>query len=436
MPLKELGLRLLSAPYELIFKEKMSNEARRLILSTSYVGIGTLFGSMLTLIFSILAARTLGPDNFGVLGLVMTVAGILSLSMGIGATPMIKYGSEAHHSVQVSIVSTSYIQIALLTTASACIYVLFSAPLSYVFGVPAELFFFALFLAVTGELYSLTINSLRIFFKMRAYALLTAAQSLILLAAFLTFILNNMKSWESAAYSYSLSYAVLGFILLIYLSDYITLRFDRSWAKKIMHYSLLALPGAVAGTFLGVDRLLINKFMTTADVGIYNAYFLPSISLMVILWGVCNAAFFPYASKSDDKLAILRRVNKAMPYIAASLAPSLLLLEWILFLLYGHQYPFSWEIALFFAIAATVGFFYQALSWLMASEGTGGAKVNTLSSIIALIVLVGFDVVLIPLIGLLGAAITLIFAYLIAAFYLLSKRRVLSAKTKQVKPSN
>ena len=63
----------------------------------------------------------------------------------------------------------------------------------------------------------------------------------------------------------------------------------------------------------------------------------------------------------------------------------------------------------------------------MASEGTRGAKVNTLSSIIALIVLVGFDVVLIPLIGILGAAITLIFAYLIAAFYLLSKRRVLSA---------
>jgi O-antigen/teichoic acid export membrane protein len=42
-------------------------------------------------------------------------------------------------------------------------------------------------------------------------------------------------------------------------------------------------------------------------------------------------------------------------------------------------------------------------------------------------VLVGFDVVLIPLIGILGAAITLVFAYLIAAVYLLSKRRVLSA---------
>jgi O-antigen/teichoic acid export membrane protein len=63
----------------------------------------------------------------------------------------------------------------------------------------------------------------------------------------------------------------------------------------------------------------------------------------------------------------------------------------------------------------------------MASEGTRGAKVNTLSSVIGLIALIGLDVVLIPLIGILGAAITLVFAYLIAALYLLSKRRVLSA---------
>ena len=167
--------------------------------------------------------------------------------------------------------------------------------------------------------------------------------------------------------------------------------------------------------------------MTTADVGIYNAYFLPSIIVAFTLWTIVNAAFFPYASKSDDKLAILRNVRKATPYLVAVLLPSFLLLEWIIFFLYGRQYPFSLEIALFFAIAATMYFFYACLSWLMASEGTRGAKVNTLSSIIAFIVLIGFDVVLIPLIGILGAAITLVFAYLIAALYLMAKWRVLSA---------
>jgi O-antigen/teichoic acid export membrane protein len=425
---KELGLRLLSVLYELIFKEKMDDQARSFVLSTSYVGIGTLVGSLFTLAFSIIAARALGPGNFGILGLVTTVGTILAISMIAASTPMIKYGSEVQdHLVQVTIISTSYILIAVLTVASACIFVLFSAPLSYLFGVTAEVFFFALFLAVTSMFYQLTTNSLRVFFKMRAYALLTAAQSVILLAAFLAFISKNLTSWELAAYSYYLSYAVIGFILVVYLKDYIKLRFERSWAKKIVHYSLLALPGGVAATFMGVDRILINKFTTTADVGIYNAYFLPSITVAVLLWMIINAAFFPYASKSDDRLAILRRVNKAMPYLAAALAPSVLLLEWIVFFLYGRQYPFSWEIALFFAIAATMAFFYQALSWLMASQGTRGATVNTLSSIIALIVLVGFDVVLIPRIGILGAAITLVFAYLVAASYLLSRRRVLSA---------
>jgi O-antigen/teichoic acid export membrane protein len=425
---KELGLRLLSVLYELIFKEKMDDQARSFVLSTSYVGIGTVVGSLFTLAFSIIAARALGPGNFGILGLVTTVGTILAISMIAASTPMIKYGSEVQdHRVQVTIISTAYILIAVVTVASACIFVLFSAPLSYLFGVTAEVFFFALFLAVTSTFYQLTTNSLRVFFKMRAYALLTAAQSVILLAAFLAFISKNLTSWELAAYSYYLSYAVIGFILVVYLKDYIKLRFERSWAKKIVHYSLLALPGGVAATFMGVDRILINKFTTTADVGIYNAYFLPSITVAVLLWMVINAAFFPYASKSDDKLAILRRVNKAMPYLAAALAPSVLLLEWIVFFLYGRQYPFSWEIALFFAIAATMAFFYQALSWLMASQGTRGATVNTLSSIIALIVLVGFDVVLIPRIGILGAAITLVFAYLVAASYLLSRRRVLSA---------
>jgi O-antigen/teichoic acid export membrane protein len=428
MPLKELGFRLLSTLYELIFKDKMGNEARAFVVSTSYVGIGTLFGALLTLAFSIIAARILGPSNYGVLGLITTLCVILSLSMGLGITPMMKYGSAARdRTKQVNIISTSYIQITLLTVASTSIFVLFSAPLSQLFGVPPELFFFALVLAVIFTFYQLTTDSLRIFFKMRAYAVLAAAQSVVLLAAFLTFILYDMKSWESAAYSYYLSYAVIGFIVVIYLRGYIKLRFERSWAKTIMHYALIALPGAVAGSFMGIDRILLNKFMTTADVGIYNAYFLPSITVSVMLWSIINAAFFPYASKSDDKLAILRNVRKATPYVAAAFLPSFLLLEWIAFLLYGRLYPFSWETALFFTVAAIMSFFYQSLSWLMASEGTQGAKVNTLSSIIALIVLIAFDVLLIPLIGILGAAITLVFAYLIAASYLLSKRRVLRA---------
>jgi O-antigen/teichoic acid export membrane protein len=65
---------------------------------------------------------------------------------------------------------------------------------------------------------------------------------------------------------------------------------------------------------MGVDRILINKFITTAAVGIYNAYYLPSISVSLARWGIVNIAFFPFASKSKDTLGIFCNVNKAVRY--------------------------------------------------------------------------------------------------------------------------
>jgi O-antigen/teichoic acid export membrane protein len=196
-------------------------------------------------------------------------------------------------------------------------------------------------------------------------------------------------------------------------------------SRKLLNYAVIGIPGAITVAFMGVDRILINKFISTAAVGIYNAYYLCSIIVAMSLWSIFNVAFFPLASKSRDKLGIFRHVNKAAPYLAAALLPLTVLTEFIIFILYGSQYHFSLELGLLFAFAATACFFYQCYSYLMASEGTNGAKVNTLSSIIAVTVLIGLDLVLIPTIGILGAAVGLIFAYMIAVLYLVSQWRVL-----------
>lgn len=427
MSFKEFASRLVSLPYELIFKQQISRDAANLLKGTSYVAIGTLSGALLTLAFNILGARILGPENFGNLALIGTIGTILQLSMGISLIPMIKYASGArNNNEQALIISTAYIQMAFLTVASVVVYVLLSSPLSYVFGTSVTLYLFALMYAVALMFFGFTINSLRIFFKMKTYALLNVAQSAIVLIVFLSFISSDVRSWQSAAYSLIISYVVISFISLVYLRKYMTLRLDRFWSKRILRYVRFALPGTVAVAFLGVDKILINILRSTADVGIYNAYFLTSLSIASMLWGIINVAFFPYASKSNDRAAILVKINKAAPYLAVSLVPLFMLLGRIVFILYGRQYSFSWELAFFFALAATSVFFYGCYSWLMASEGTRGAKVNAFSSIIALVVLVGFDVVLIPLIGILGAAITLILTYLTATFYLASRGHILS----------
>jgi O-antigen/teichoic acid export membrane protein len=60
----------------------MGRGTEEFFTGTSYVA-GTLSGSLLTVIFNVLAARILGPRNFGNLGLVVTVSGIIGVPMGM-----------------------------------------------------------------------------------------------------------------------------------------------------------------------------------------------------------------------------------------------------------------------------------------------------------------------------------------------------------------
>jgi O-antigen/teichoic acid export membrane protein len=436
MSFKEFASRLVSVPYKLIFKERIGGDAAKLLTDTSYVATGVVFGSLLTFVFYILGARILGPSNFGNLSLISSIGGIFTVLMGLIVYPMIKYAAGARdESEQIRIISTSYVQTTLIGAASVAICLLISGPLSQLFGIPIEQYLFAVAYAVTITFFGLTVNTFRIFFKMKAYGLLNAVQSAVVLLVFLVLISNNMRSWESAAAALYISYAAVGLVSIAYLRKYITLRFDRFWSRKIMTYVRFAIPGAIAGACMGVDRILINVFRSTAEVGIYNAYFLASITVALTFWLVLNASFFPYASKSNDRRAIFVKITKAAPYVAMSLVPLFILVEWIAFFLYGRQYPFSWEIALFFALAATSNFFSQCYTWLMAAEGTRGAKVGTRGNIMIFVVLIGLDVILIPLFGILGAIITFTFANLVAVFYFISQRQILGGGAVEVSPS-
>jgi len=425
--LRQFGYRLINAPYELIFKEEAGVEAQRFFVGTSQAAVGTLAGALLTLVFNLTAARALGPEEFGSFSIIMAVSVILAVLMGLGMTPMIKYASEVQNdATRVRIISTSSIQIAVLTGLLLAVYVLLSPQLSKLFGISSALFLFAVAYAVVSAFFALMVSPLRILSRMKAYALANAFQSVILLAVFLAFVSNDMRSWQVAAYSSYVSYAVVGLILVVYLRTYLKLQFDRFWARKIVNYSLFAAPGAFAAAFLGVDKLLINTFTTTANVGIYNAYFLPSITVALMLWGIFNTTFFPYASKSSNREVLFRRINRAAPYLAILLVPSIVILQFAAFFFYGSHYTFSWEIAFFFAVAAVLVIVDESYASLAGSVGASGAKVATISSLLALAVLISLDVVLIPLVGISGAAFTLIFANLAPTLYLYSRRAILT----------
>lgn len=427
MRLKDFSYRLLNRLHVLIFKEQIGPEALQFFTGTSYVAIGTLFGSLLTFVFYIIAARIMGATNFGNLALVMTMSSILAIPMGLSMVAGIKYGAEAVDDyVRSLIISTLSWQIALFTLGSIVIYVLFSAQLSRIFGVSAELYLFALVYAALVVFFTLTTSLLRILFRIRTVGVINAVQSAITLVAFLGFVSVKFQSWQAAAFSFYIGYAVLAVVFIFPLRRYIKLQFDWLWSRKLVNYALPALPGTAAVALMGIDKILINKFITAAAVGIYNAYYVSSIVIAASVFSIVNVAFFPLASRSRNKLEIFRKVNVVAPYLAAALLPSFTLIEFVVFIFYGSQYHFSIGLGLLFAVASTAYFFFFWYGYIMASEGTSGAKVFSISTIIAAAVIIGLNAVLLPFIGILGAAFALVCAYLAAFTYLVSRWRVLN----------
>jgi hypothetical protein len=99
------------------------------------------------------------------------------------------------------------------------------------------------------------------------------------------------------------------------------------------------------------------------------------------------------------------------PYLAVVLVPLIVCAEVIALVLFGHQYSISLQLSFFFALAAMVYIVFLSNMWLVASVDARGAKMSTVRNVLALLVLIGLDILLIPRIDVLGAAITLIFSY-------------------------
>lgn len=68
-----------------------------------------------------------------------------------------------------------------------------------------------------------------------------------------------------------------------------------AWAKRLAGYSLVTSIGGVSFTvFTYTDQLMLNTYMTPADVGIYYAYTMASVDVARWVFNVFNAVFFPH----------------------------------------------------------------------------------------------------------------------------------------------
>ena len=398
---------LISSSYERVFHEEISDEVKSFLGKLSYVAVGMGLATAFSFAFNVLAGRTLGPSEYGQFTLVQSIAMFMYVPMLLGfGTAMVRYAAQNDDEyIRSRIVSTTYILTALFTIISVVIYFSFSNQLASVFSISNEFFYLTIAFAVLFMIFTLTVETLRGLDMMRILAIFQPAYAGILLLAFLMFILWDFLSFRAAVYSMFIAYGVTCMaVSVLFLRKYLTIKFDKSWANTLGKYGMFAVLGGLSFVmYTNIDRILINRYMTVDDVGIYRAYFTGSVNVMGLISATFVTVFFPAASRLGNKQVLFRRIDRIVPYLVTVGVPFALLAQFITLKFYGEGYPVDSILMGLFSITSVLVVWYGLLAWTFNSEGVKGVKLTVVGTTSIAFLNVLLNICMIPHYELYGA---------------------------------
>lgn len=420
-------MRIISFFYSLIFHEKITGGMTVFFKKIFYISTGTIIAAIFSFIFNITAARVLNPSDYGTFALVQSIAMIIYIPMLLGFhTSIIKYSSENRdYTSQSIVISTAYSIVFFLVIVSISIYIIFQDILINFLSISKEIFLLALIFAACFVLFTLNMNTLNGIHEMKKYALFQSLNNFIVLISFLIFLSIGLFSYISMVFASVIAYSLIGCaIFLFIIKKYFHPVINFNTLSTLSKFSLIAGTGGfIFSLYTNVDRILLNHFFRVEIVGIYSAYYYSTFTILTFFLSIFITVFFPTASTFKNKSLIIDKIDKTIPYIVGIGIPIGILSGYILLLFFGEKYPIYFELLFLFSIAVTLMLIYTIYAWLFTSEGIRGAKITLSIQIVIALINILFNFTLIPRLGLYGAVISMILAFIggITMIYYLRK---------------
>ncbi|OLT12300.1 hypothetical protein BJF79_22585 [Actinomadura sp. CNU-125] len=154
----------------------------------------------------------------------------------------------------------------------------------------------------------------------------------------------------------------------------------RAWSMaaaraQYRHGAYVTVIAALTGVLFGLDVIFLNHWADRADVGVYSVYNgFPKRLLGVVFTDGIGLALLP-ALAVADKPAVMRRLARLAPLVAAGTAAVAFAASTVFFLLLGGAYPYS--LVLMGLSAAGIGLHavFNLYSVALSMDGLRGARV-------------------------------------------------------------
>jgi len=368
-----------------IFGHEMSDEMRKFLDNLSWSFFGGVISMSIFFVINIMAGRILGPEGYGEYSLIIAIVAIFSIPMVLGMDTSATYHiarAKKINNKRENFNSTIWMVLPLIIIVS--IIILIVSPLI------AELFTIKIFTVQVSVIFGVLFAFKNVFdsfikgfhlFKFQANAKIFEA--VIVLIAFFSVVSTSMFA---NAYVY-VGIVGIGYLFFIVISvfkfrEYF--QFSLLHRKKIFLYGIYAVIGAVSGILLySVDKILINKYIGSEQLGVYNAYFTVSILVVGQFVTMLINVLFPFLSSIDDKSQIFKKLNKLTKILILPVFVVLIIMIWIMIFLFGDQYPFDGLLTVEFGLLSIVVIYFSILWWLIASKSINGIKFTSVNGVIA-----------------------------------------------------
>lgn len=391
--------------------------------------------NLILFLANLIVARTFGPSMYGQLIVIQSLSNILVIPMLLGQdVVMLRHAADSGKYFQVVLCSAVLIGVTVSLTLLATVLGLEQvsdwAKMSPYLVTLSLLWAVALTLKYWG---GAVFRTLKQFGRLARTDII--ASSVVLLGI--------VGLWFSRRLELNTYLITVGFSCGIYLWGLKLLRRPRDkttswdqtrkWFRPLLVWGSIYMVTGVSGFFVnGADRIILNKYWGSEEVGLYGVYMSAASQLLLPFSLIFVNALFPHVAAAKDKQSYLNMVNNFLKRFWILIAGLNLLVVWIIVSLYGPSFQIRALQLSVLSVAVCLNLWWQLRVPLMSSIDLHSFVYGTVSAVIISVVSLYLNWQVIPVFGIWGAggmvAATAVASYWAQEWYFVRYRYKLRAK--------
>ena len=339
-----------------LFQHEMSDQMRKFLRHLSWSILGGISASAVMMAVNIIAGRLMGPDEYGKYSLLLTLAQMIIIPMlfGLDVSTVIAISKSEGIQEKKSNISSSLYFVIVSGLILSILFIISSPYLSRWSSMGMTFYNTVFIFAIVTGLKNILDSFIRglHLFKYQFYGKIGEVV-FVSLSFFLFFGLEKKHDY----FNYILSLGVGIFFLIVYylkrILPYLS-SFDVESLKKQLSLAKILVIGTVLGIgFNSIDKLIVAKYLSLVDLGIYSAYYMVSINLVAQLIQMFINVFLPSISGIDND-NFVKKIDKVYSLGFLPVFISLVGIIFVAIKLFGDKYGLNFGLVISFSLLSTL----------------------------------------------------------------------------------